>query len=312
MAATDATAGVTLRERAVGEDQGRAWLRVLRQAATTPRGAVGLALMGFVIAVAIAGPYIAPHSPTAFVTGPYAPPSSAFPLGGDFLGRDVLSRLLSGGRVLLLMAAAATAFGVIVGAVLGVSAAYWGGWRDTMIMRCVDVVLAIPPLVFALLLVSVSGAKIWLIVVAVGVSHAPQVARVLRSSALDISRRDYVRAAELQGMRPRKIMTTQILPNVISPIMVEVGLRFTYSMIVIAGLAFLGFGQAPPAPNWGIMINENRIGLALNPWAVIAPCVMIILITIGTNLFTDAVTRAGIGVDRPPEEGLVTSLGDLT
>jgi peptide/nickel transport system permease protein len=172
------------------------------------------------------------------------------------------------------------------------------------------VILAFPQLVFALLLVSVIGPKLWLIVLAVGLSHAPQVARVLRSATLEISERDYVKAVELQGMRPPKVMRKEILPNLISPLMVETGLRLTYSIVIMAGLAFLGFGQQPPAANWGSMINENRVGLTLNPWAVIVPAVLIALLTIGTNTFTDAVARVTIGVDRQPEESaLLDDLG---
>ena len=167
-------------------------------------------------------------------------------------------------------------------------------------MRTVDVILAFPQLVFALLLLSLLGPKLWLIVLAVGLSHAPQVARVLRSATLDISERDYVKAAELQGMRPARVMVKEILPNLVSPLMVETGLRLTYSIVIMAGLAFLGFGQPPPAPNWGYMINENRIGLPLNPWAVIVPAALIALLTIGTNTFTDAVARVAIGVDAGP------------
>ena len=130
-------------------------------------------------------------------------------------------------------------------------------------------------------------------------------ARVIRSATLDISERDYVKAVELQGMRPAKVMTSEILPNLISPLMVEAGLRLTYSIVIMAGLAFLGFGQPPPAANWGLMINENRIGLVANPWAVIVPAVLIALLTIGTNTFTDAIARVAIGVDRRPEEAVL-------
>jgi peptide/nickel transport system permease protein len=286
------------------------WLATLRTVIRTPRGAIGLALALSVTVLAAIGPAVAPQSPTALLTVPFAKPSGQFPLGSDFLGRDVLSRVLAGGWVLLLMAAAATALGIIVGATAGISAAYLRGWSDSLIMRTVDVILAFPQLVFALLLVSVIGPKLWLIVLAVGLSHAPQVARVLRSATLEISERDYVKAVELQGMRPPKVMRTEILPNLISPLMVETGLRLTYSIVIMAGLAFLGFGQQPPAANWGSMINENRIGLTLNPWAVIAPALLIALLTIGTNTFTDAVARVTIGVDRRPEEvALVDDLG---
>ena len=153
------------------------WLFNLGRAARTPRGTVGLALVSFVVLVAVIGPFVAPYSSTNFETLPFAQPSKAYLLGGDLLGRDVLSRVLDGGWQLLLMALAATAFGVIVGGIAGISAAYLRGKADGIIMRTVDVILAFPQLVFALLLVSIIGPKVWLIVVAVGVSHAPQVAR---------------------------------------------------------------------------------------------------------------------------------------
>jgi peptide/nickel transport system permease protein len=262
------------------------------------------------VLIAVIGPSISPDSPSALVTAPYAKPSAHFLLGADDLGRDVLSRLLNGGWVILIMAVAATALGVGSGALAGMAAAYYRGRRDGIIMRTVDVILAFPQVVFALLLVSMLGPKLWLIVLAVGLSHAPQVARVLRSAALDISERDYVKVAELQKMRPIKVMTKEILPNLISPIMVEAGLRLTYSIVIISGLAFLNFGQAPPAPSWGNMISENVGGMPVNLWAVVAPALVIALLTIGTNTFTDAVARVAIGVDRRPEEAaLIDDIG---
>jgi peptide/nickel transport system permease protein len=275
---------------------------VLRAAARTPRGTIGLGLTLFVVLVAVIGPFVAPNAPDALVTLPYGRLSGQFLLGGDALGRDVLSRVLGGGWVLLIMAVGATALGVVGGAAAGVSAAYLRGISDGIIMRAVDVILSFPQLVFALLLLSLLGPKLWLITIAVGVSHAPQVARVLRSATLDLSERDFVKAAELQGMRPTRIAWKEILPNLVSPLMVEAGLRLTYSIVIIAGLAFLGFGQPPPATNWGTMINENRDGLTLNPWAVVVPALLIAVLTIGTNTFTDAFARVAIGVDRRPEE----------
>jgi peptide/nickel transport system permease protein len=169
------------------------------------------------------------------------------------------------------------------------------------------VFLAFPQLVFALLLVSVLGPKIWLIIVAVGISHAPQVARVIRSVALDVCERDYVKAVELMDTPGRRVMIGEVLPNLMSVVMVEVGLRFTYSILIIAGLSFLGFGIQPPAANWGLMINENRIGLVVNPWAVIVPAGLIAILTIGLNTFTDAIARASLGVDRPAEEAVLAT-----
>jgi peptide/nickel transport system permease protein len=287
------------------------WGTVLWSAVRTPRGTIGLALASFVVLVAVIGPFVAPYSPAALTTLAFGKPSGQFLLGGDFLGRDVLSRVLNGGWVLLIMAACATAIGVVAGAAAGVSAAYLRGVRDGIIMRAVDVILSFPQLVFALLLLSLLGPRLWLITLAVGVSHAPQVARVLRSATLDLSERDFVKAAELQGLRPATVMRKEILPNLVSPIMVEAGLRLTYSIVIIAGLAFLGFGPPPPTANWGTMIYENEEGLALNPWAVIVPALLIALLTIGTNMLTDAFARVAIGVDRRPEEAaLIEDLGD--
>jgi len=286
------------------------WLATLGAATRTRRGAVGLALTGIVVLTAVIGPFVTRYSATASLTVPFAKPTGEFLLGGDNLGRDVLSRVLEGGWLLLLMAAAATAFGIIVGGAAGVSAAYLRGRVDGLIMRTVDVILAFPQLVFALLLVSIIGPKLWLIVIAVGFSHAPAVARVLRSATLDVSERDFVKSVELQGVAPARIMTREILPNLVSPLMVEIGLRLTYSIVVIAGLSFLGFGEQPPAPNWGTMINENRIGLSVNPWGVIVPAALIALLTIGMNTFTDAIARVAIGVERPPEEAaLIDDIG---
>jgi peptide/nickel transport system permease protein len=283
---------------------------VLWSAVRTPRGTIGLGLASVVVLLAVIGPFVAPNPQDALVTLAFGKPSAQFLLGGDFLGRDVLSRVLDGGWVLLIMAACATALGIAGGAAAGVSAAYLRGASDGIIMRAVDVILSFPQLVFALLLLSLLGPKLWLITIAVGVSHAPQVARVLRSATLDLSERDFVKAAELQGMRPAKVMWREILPNLVSPLMVEAGLRLTYSIVIMAGLAFLGFGQPPPAANWGTMINENRDGLSLNPWAVVVPALLIALLTIGTNTFTDAFARVVIGVDRRPEEAvLIDDLG---
>ncbi|MGP0035414.1 MAG: ABC transporter permease [Solirubrobacteraceae bacterium] len=284
----------------------REWLVILKRAVRTPRGAIGLTVAGLVVLLAIVGPWLAPHNPTLTVTETFGTPGGGNGLlGGDVLGRDVFSRVLAGGRTLLGMAAAATVLGVGLGVVLGVTAAYLGKWRDGLIMRVVDVFLAFPQIVFALLLVSVAGSHAWLVILAVGISHAPQVARVVRAAALDVCERDFVKAVELYDTPSFRVMAGEVLPNILSVVMVELGLRFTYSILIIASMAFLGFGVTPPAPNWGLMINENRIGLVVNPWAVIVPAGLIAVLTVGLNTFTDAIARASLGVDRPAEEAVL-------
>jgi peptide/nickel transport system permease protein len=276
----------------------REWLHILARAARTPRGMAGAVLALIVVLLAAIGPFVTPHPPLAFVTVPGAGPGSGFPLGSDILGRDVLSRVLDGGWQLLLMAAAAMLIGVGLGAAAGIAAAQLRGWRDGLIMRTVDVVLAFPQLVFALLLVSILGPARWLLVLAVGFSHVPQVARVIRAAALDVSERDFVKAVEITGVRQSRLMAGEILPNLLTPLMVEAGLRLTYSIVIMTGLSFIGFGLQPPAPNWGYMINENRIILTTNPWAVVAPAILIAVLTVGLNTFTDAIARVALGIER--------------
>jgi len=289
-------------KRPVARLRRREWIAVLGAAARSRRGKIGLAVASVVVLVAVIGPFVAPHSPTEFVGPTFDPPSAHYWLGTDVLGRDVLSRVLYGGWLLLVIAAVATLLGVAVGALAGITAAYYKSWRDGLIMRIVDIILAFPAIVFALLLVSIAGPKLWLVVIAVAATHAPQVARVMRAAALDVCEKDFVKAIELIKVPPRKIIRGEILPNLVTPLMVETGLRMTWSIVIIAGLSFIGFGLQPPAPNWGLMLNENRIGLVSNPWAIVVPALLIALLTIGLNTFTDAVARVSIGVQRPVGE----------
>jgi peptide/nickel transport system permease protein len=250
------------------------------------------------VLIAVVGPFVAPHSPTEFVGAPNAGPSSQALFGTDTLGRDVFSRFLHGGISVLGLAVAATALGVVLGVFIGLTAAYAGGAVDEVLMRTADVFLAFPQIVFALLVVSAVGPKIWLIIVTVGISHAPRVARVMRGAALQVVERDFVKAAEAVGEKRSRILFTELLPNVSSPLMVEIGLRLTYSIGLVAAISFLGLGLQPPRADWGLMINENRLDLTVQPWSVVLPVAAIALLTVGTNLVTDGIARAAIGIDR--------------
>jgi peptide/nickel transport system permease protein len=275
------------------------WLVVLTRAAATRRGRLGLTLAGLIVAIAVLGPFLAPKSPTEFVAMPFAPPSGMAVFGADVLGRDVLSRVLTGGLAILTLAAIATGLGVAVGTSLGVAAGYMKGAVDEVIMRTLDVALAFPQIILALLLVSIVGPELWLVCVAVAAIHAPQVARVARSATLRAAEEDFVKNTEAFGLPRWKIMLTEILPNIISPLMVETGLRLTYSISLIASLSFLGFGLQPPAPDWGVIINENRIAIMSNPWPVIVPILLIAVLTVGVNLFSDAIARSALGIEAP-------------
>ncbi len=166
-------------------------------------------------------------------------------------------------------------------------------------MRIADVFMAFPQIVLALLLLSrVRSQACALIVLIVGISHAPRVARVIRGAAQQVVERDFVKAAEAVGEPRRRIIFGELLPNVTSPLLVELGLRLTYSIGLIAAINFLGVGLQPPTADWGLMISENRLAVTVQPWGVLLPVLAIALLTIGTNLLTDGFARAAIGIDR--------------
>jgi peptide/nickel transport system permease protein len=269
------------------------------------RTKLGLAIVGLLVGIALVGPFFAPYAPDEGLTrsegfvAPFEPPSEVARLGTDNLGRDVLSRFLWGGRSVLALSALATALGAALGIAVGLLAAYSRGLLDEVLMRAQDVVFAFPQLVFALVLVATVGPKLWLLVLAVGITTMPRVARITRGAAVEVVERDFVRAAEGIGVPRWRILLGEILPNVTSPLVVEVTLRLTFNIAVIAALSFLGFGLQPPAADWGLMINENRQGLlADQPWGVVLPVAAIGLLTIGTSLVGDGFARAAIGLER--------------
>jgi peptide/nickel transport system permease protein len=287
---TQAIAAPTMRNRQ--------WVTLLRATLHQWRGRIGLVIVAILVLIAVLGPLIAPHSPTAFVAAPNSPPGPHVLFGADSLGRDVWSRFLHGGLSVLGLSLAATIVGVGVGVVVGLTAAYSGGVFDEVLMRIADVFMAFPQIVLTLLLVTAFGPKVWLIVLTVGISHAPRVARVIRGAAQQVVERDFIKAAEAVGEPRRRIIFGELLPNVTSPLLVELGLRLTYSIGLIAGINFLGLGLQPPTADWGLMVNENRLALTFQPWGVLLPILAIALLTIGTNLLTDAFARAAIGIDR--------------
>jgi peptide/nickel transport system permease protein len=304
------TATIGANDTAVAPDRRGSVRRTLRAALATTRGKVGLSLTVLVAILAFAGPFLSSKSPTAFTAAPFAPPGNGNGLlGSDALGRDVVARLLYGGWQLLLLAAISTVLAVLIGSVAGVVSAYRQGRTGGVIMRLVDIMLAIPQLVFVLLIVSVIGAKTWLLVVAVALSQAPQVSRVIYAAAQDVCERDFVKAVALWGVPPRDVIRRQVIPSLLTPLAVEAGLRLSFSIILISGLNFLGFGTQPPNPSWGVMVNENRLGLVTNPWGVLAPAIVLGILAVGMNVFADSLARAGFGEDRGEEAAVASALG---
>ena len=262
----------------------------LRRVGKQRRLVIGGVITLVIVLVAIFGPLLAPYGENEIVGKPYTTEGSF--LGTDYLGQDVWSRLLDGGSTILINSLLATALGMVLGIVIGVVAAYAGGWLDEVIMRLNDVALAFPQILLALLvLTAVDQPGWWVIVLLVGASHAPRVARLARGVALGIVSRDYVTAAEALGESRLRVILAEVLPNMNAPLLAEAGLRLTYSIGLIAGIGFLGFASDPGAADWGYMINENRLALLVQPWGVLAPVIIIGVFTIGTNLMADGIAQ---------------------
>jgi peptide/nickel transport system permease protein len=261
----------------------------LRRAFRQKRLIAGFLISVLVILFALLGPLLAPHGENEVVGPPFAGKGL---LGTDYLGQDVLSRLMYGGTEILLIAVLSTILGMVFGTLIGVVAAYTGGWWDEVIMRLNDVTLAFPQILLALLvLTSVDQPKAWIVVVIIGVSHAPRVARLARGVALGLVSRDFVYAAEALGEKRSRVIVAEVLPNMNAPLLAEAGLRLTYSIGLVGALGFLGFTTNPGGANWGVMIRENQLALSTQTWAVLAPVLIIGLFTVGTNLMADGIAQ---------------------
>jgi len=263
---------------------------------------IGAVLVGIIIGIAVFGPVIAPNTFDEFIDAPNAGRSSQLLLGADYLGRDVWTRFLCGGRSIIGLSFTSTVLGVGLGLFIGLFAASAKPRTDSFIMRINDILLAFPQIVFVLLVVSGFGTSIFLIAVTVGFTHAPRTARIIRAAAAEVMERDFIKAAIAVGEKRRRIIISELLPNVTSPLLVEFGLRMTYSIGLVAAVSFLGLGLQPPAADWGLMINENRGSMTVQPWAVLTPIFAIAIFTIGINFITDSFAKVAIGIDRKGKE----------
>jgi peptide/nickel transport system permease protein len=258
--------------------------------ARTRSGASGLVLLTLLLLLVLLGPFVAPHAPAESLGMPGTSPDGAYLLGTDELGRDVLSRLLWGGRSVVGLAVAATLACYGVGLLIGVTAGY-SRRLEPLLMRGVDVVRAFPPLLFFLIFVTALGTSVWVLILGVTVVQAPGIARLSHTATKEVSLRAYVEAAVARGERAISVIRREILPNILSPVIADAGLRFTFSILLVASVNFLGLGLQPPRSDWGLMVSENREILSLNPWAVFAPALLIALLTIAVNLVGDSVAR---------------------
>lgn len=261
-------------------------------------GTIGLMIVGIHLIVALASPFVVPYDPIGFDTNAILqPPTSAHIFGTDKLGRDVFTRTLLGGRIALFVTLTGIVIAVTWGGLLGILLGLLGGWTDEVAMRLVDAFLAIPEILFLLLVASIIGTDSWILICTFGLLYGIGVIRIARSATLAIVAQEFILAAYLRGERRSAMVIHELLPNVRDILMVEGALRWSWMLLAFSALSFLGFGVAPPAPDWGLMIAQSRDTLGIAPWATLFPIAAISSLIIGVNLLVGALTKA-VGLDR--------------
>ncbi|MEO1542312.1 MAG: ABC transporter permease [Pseudomonadota bacterium] len=263
-----------------------------RTALASPLTVIGLTLLALHLFLALCAPLIAPYSISANFTDGLTPPSPEHWLGTDQIGRDYLSRLMSGGRVALLVSGSGVAAALLVGTVLGLLAGYIGGWLDDAVMRLTDALMSIPELLLIAILVLTFGKDLWSLSIIVAIVYTPGVVRVVRAKTLTIAALDYVRAAELRGEGTGFILLREIAPNLSGLLAVELAIRISAAVLKISALSFLGLGISQPTPDWGLMVQEAMVVVFTDPWFLILPAIALSSLIIGINFTVDGLARA--------------------
>ncbi len=248
---------------------------------------IGLISLCCFLFVAIFAPLVAPYELTDIVGDVWEPMSANHWLGTDNLGRDLLSRMIFGARITIFIAAMATILSFGLGSIMAFSAAVIGGWYDQILSRFIDLVMSIPTLIFALVILSVVPTTPLVLILVIGLLDCTRVYRLARAVAVDINVMDYVEAAKLRGEGTRWIIFREILPNALSPLVAEFGLRFIFAVLFISTLSFLGLGIQPPEADWGGMVKENKDGIVFGIPAALIPAAAIAVLAISVNLVAD-------------------------
>jgi peptide/nickel transport system permease protein len=249
---------------------------------------IGVLIVGFWLLIAFIGPLISPHDVGEVVDADlYGPLSRAFPLGTDYLGRDVLSRIIYGARYTIGIAFAATILAIFAGGVLGMLAAVSGRFVDALLSRSFDALISIPSLMFGLVAIAALGSSIPVLVGTAAVIYTPGAFRIWRSLAVNVNAMDYVAVARARGEGKAYLIREEILPNLSGPVLTDFGLRFVFAVLLLSGLSFLGLGIQPPFADWGSLVRENITGLSQGAPAVVMPAFAIATLTIGVNLIVD-------------------------
>ncbi len=267
-----------------------------------PLGAAGGLIVLVLVVTALFAPELAPHGPKNVQFPAYMPPSAAYPLGTDNLGRDILSRVIWGARLSLYVGLVSVAFGITLGGLWGVITAYFGGVADTTSQRVVDVLMALPPIILALTLMAALGQSVNNVILALTILLTPTAARTLRAVALSIRESPYVEAARALGCSHHRVILLHVLPNTLATYIVLVTVNVAYAIVVEASLSFLGLGAPPDEPSWGAMLTAGMQAVEAAPWMFLFPGLAISLTVFGLNLLGDAIRdltdprlRGGLG-----------------
>jgi peptide/nickel transport system permease protein len=253
---------------------------------------IGAVVLLALVAIAILAPLIAPHDPDAIdVNRILAAPNLAHPFGSDALGRDVLSRVIFAYRVSLSVAVGSVVLAFVIGVPLGLLAGYHGGWIDMLIMRPIDMLLALPALLLAVALIAILGPGSLIALLAIAVIYIPILARVVRSSTLVVSSQTYVEGARARGSSSLRILARHVLPNALGPAIVQATVLMGFALQIEAALSFLGLGAQPPTPSLGVMLADGRDVLTRAPWAEIFPGLAIAITVLAFNLLGDGLRR---------------------
>ncbi len=271
-------------------------MRIDAFALRKPAAVMGLLLVVVHVALALFSPWLAPFDPTELVGGRVEAPGAEFLLGTDVLGRDYLSRLLHGGRMALFVTFTGVVAAVVVGSLLGVAAAYFGGALDDVLMRICDIKLALPGILFVSLFITGFGESFVVLVTLIGLVYFPGVVRIVRAQALTQVNLGYVKAAQLRGESAASVIAREILPNTLDVVYVEFAIRMSHAVLLLSTMSYLGLGLSPPTPDWGLMVSEGVGQLAFAPWLVLFPAVFISTLVIGLNFGAEALANA-LGMD---------------
>jgi peptide/nickel transport system permease protein len=248
---------------------------------------IGALIVGFWLLIAFIGPLVSPHDVGEVVDTDLFGPGLAFPMGTDYLGRDVLSRIVYGTRYTIGIAFAATAIAIFAGGALGMLAAVSGRFVDALLSRSFDALISIPSLMFGLVAIAALGSSVPVLIGTAAVIYTPGAFRIWRSLAVNVNAMDYVAVARARGEGKAYLIREEILPNLVGPVLTDFGLRFVFAVLLLSGLSFLGLGIQPPYADWGSLVRENITGLSQGASAVVMPALAIATLTIGVNLIVD-------------------------